>query len=300
PDLIYTPSDGQDAGEPRTVSFGPIEPLVDISTSRPPDQPGGDPLEEWPFDRDPGIYADPIVANVASAQNDLSSTASLMSDINTGQGVRHPLMTAVDAIQSLGGTSDLQSQALYGNDASVEARGAVLAAVDNVGFEPLSGGQIFAASDFDERLKALFDAGWQQQGDELITERGESLRFVAFRSENGWVVQASAMTPSGNLLGIDAIHVQGNADVSAEFDANGIALLTLDEAYGNSQLEIGMANGYSTLISLDLSVDGQGDASGVSASEVIGHTFTAQTERLVFARNAEASRLMNAVSRGML
>ena len=61
-----------------------------------------------------------------------------------------------------------------------------------------------------------------------------------------------------------------------------------------------MANGYSTHISVDLSVDGQGDAVGVSASEVLGHTFTAQTERLVFARNAEASRLMNAVSRGVL
>ena len=240
-----------------------------------------------------GIYADPIVDLVAGHESDLFSTPALMSDINTSLGVDHPILTAVNAIQSLDGMPLLPVEP--GTDAEmIFARGAVETAVEGGGFATIFADGVFAMRDFNDRLDRLSEDGRRIDLADLTTARGDRLQIAADAHTGRVVLHAFAQSAIGTPLAIKTIVVPDTTDVSVELDADGGAVLAIDSCHDRSVIEFGLANGQT--ISTELGLPGN-DAGRLSVREVLDKTFTAQTEKLVFASDAEASKLIQAVVR---
>ena len=112
--------------------------------------------------------------------------------------------------------------------------------------------------------------------------------------QNRVVLNVFVQSATGAPLAIEAIEAKDAAGVSVELDVDGGAVLAIDGGRDRSFIEFGLANGQT--ISTELGLPGDG-AAGISMREVLDKTFTAQTEKLVFASDAEASKLIQAVAR---
>ncbi|WP_324751965.1 Ig-like domain-containing protein [Roseovarius sp. Pro17] len=302
--FTYTVTDADGATDTATVTII-VNPVGEFSgnVERPVDD------ERTEIDGLPlaGIYADPIVDLVAGQESDLFSTPALMSDINTGLGVDHPILTAVNAIQSLDGTPLLAAEARSGVE-TIFAQGVVATAVDGVGFAPIFADGVFAMRDFNDRLERLSEEGQRIHLADVTTPRGDRLQIAANVSDGGRVVlHGFAQNAAGLPLAIETIEVIDSHGVSVEFggggggggggDGDGGAVLAIDTWRDRSSIEFGLSNGHTVSIEIDLPRTDNVPGIGLNVREVLDTTFTAQTEKLVFASDAEASRLIQAVAR---
>ena len=216
-----------------------------------------------------------------------------MSDLNTDLGVRHPIMTALNAIQSLGSTPELSTNETSSTGA-INAPGAVSQAVNDIGFGRYFAGNSLVGNNLNERLQQIFERQPEDFAD-FTTLRGENVQIAASTFDGQVVLQAIASTATGEALLINDVTVLAGNDVSQAHVSDGQASVNLDTSHKQLALDIGLENGYRVLAEIELLLAERDSEIGLEARQIESKTFTAQTESLVFAKDVEASKLLKAI-----
>jgi hypothetical protein len=202
-------------------------------------------------------------------------------------------MTAVNAIQSLGNSSDLPIEEATATGA-IEARGAVSQAVNGIGFDPFFPGNDLAVQDFEERLQQIFGQQPAEVAD-FTTVRGENVQFAVSSSEGAVVLKATAKTAIGHHLPVKDITVMNSAGGSHASIAEGRVSLDIHAFEENAVLDLALDNGYVVQAEIEFHQAGRHSEIRIDAREIENTTFSAQTESLVFAKDVEASKLLKAI-----
>ncbi len=304
PPVTYTVDDGNGGTSTAelTIEVTPVEPSIigrDTSLER---------FERIEYNREP-IIVDHIVDETANAAGDLFGTPDLLSDVNTALGVKHPILTAINALQSLEGTPELGT-ANGDVFSGLRADGPIGETVRSVGFEPQYDQYRLFNRDFPDghRMDHTDRLGQPAFGDTLSvpvfaeTRQGIAAVFQTAKTDGAFDLVARLGTASDGEIRLAAANIDGagGAGISISKDG-GVALLSGLQAGQDLRLQLQTEQGVTLTFDVrlpDEQSDGPVDAPSVSQTGV--GTFTAKAEQLAYAGDIETSKLMQAIKWGKL
>jgi hypothetical protein len=305
PQVNYTISDGNGGTASSTldISITPVDDAVntdDVNRGIP-----FDPLDDREPPR-PRLIVDHIVNETASAEYDLHGTPALLSGVNTALGVDHPILAALNALQSLDGIAELRTQGpdVFGG---LRADGPIVETVRSIGFEALYDEDRLFNRDFPDGAPAE-SGGWTASAAEIATmaERlsiqtrtGPVADIQITRSSDGFGVGVSVARATGDSFGIAGAWV-GGAGKTVALQSGGTNSIDLAEmaAEGGLQLDLLLEDGTRTSLDMNMRSGEAGEIAAIGLAERADSTFTAHAERLVSAGDIETAQLMQALKRG--
>jgi hypothetical protein len=252
------------------------------AVNSPPSVAPGDtsPIPDIPEpDRQP-LIVDHIVSETANTVGSLHSITPLLSGLNTALGVKQPILTALNGLQSLDGTSPLS--ATDGDVfAGIDAAGPILQAVGDVGFKPLVDQHDLFGQGFPEGAPNI---------DTVLTRSGFLIRFAIL--EDGEVPEfyAEVLSPRGEPEPIQRVVFEtADGEINDEISSV-MATRALEPFQANFELETGHVIGIEIYLNFDA-----GDTSLTKVDSVGMATFSDQTERYAQSKEYETARLMQAI-----
>ncbi|MDQ2092487.1 hypothetical protein, partial [Rhodalgimonas zhirmunskyi] len=235
---------------------------------------------EHPDDDRIPLIVDHIVGETADAESSLNSIAPLLSDVNTGLAIGHPILTALNSLQDLGGTtvlSDTHGDVFSG----IDANGPILKAVNDVGFKPLADQYDIFGQDFPDGAEDF---------EPIVTRSGFLISLAVNDGADTPSFHAQVWSPTGEAARINSLEF---LSVDGEIIDGASAVM---EAQDRQQIQanIELETGYILRISVCLD-DEAGAAKTAKLEEVEMPTFSGQTERFAQYDDYETARLMQAI-----
>ena len=303
PQVTYTISDGN-GGTARSTLDITLTPVED--TTNTDDVNRGVPFD--PMDREervrPRIAVDHIVVETANAANDLFGTPALLSDVYTSLGVRHPILTAINALQDLDGTAVLSTRGPEVFSGLV-ADGPVTQAVRSIGFDPIDDQYRLFNRDFSDGFQTDHADGFGEPafGDTpsslvtIQTRLGPIASFELAETAGSPEVLVSIAGAAGERLAILAVDAESLGDSRAVISDDGYSLRLCGLESGERiQFAVQLETG--TWLAFELQhqdSDDRGERDTLVVTEQSAKTFTANTERLAYAGDIETAKLMQAL-----
>ncbi|MCV6594926.1 MAG: cadherin-like domain-containing protein [Silicimonas sp.] len=277
PPVSYTVDDGNGGADSSTLS-------IEVQPANSPEpKPPLPPTPEPPAQEEPRITVDHIIDEVADAQFSLEGTRSLIAE-------QHPILTALNDIQALGGTAELPVVD-DGYFTGIRATGPIGTAVHGIGLGP-----IFDPLDFFERDFPMLDPGADYSAGHLtegtiVTAGGQVIQLYRLAGEGETLLRLGAFTGEGARLAIADVTLTTEAEL--RLAASGEAALRTGAALpGETGLDITLSDG--TELQLTLA----SDDGGVALSEPRAQTFTAQATSLAQNGAHQSAQLLQALRRG--
>ncbi|NNE36257.1 MAG: cadherin-like domain-containing protein, partial [Rhodothermales bacterium] len=297
PQVTYTISDGNGGSATSTLS-------ITVTTFDPSLPADGSPFETPNRDAiaEPSLIVDHIVNETANASKNLFGTPALLSETNTSLGVPHPILAAVNALQSLDGTAELStlSQDVF---AGLVAEGPVTEAARSIGFESVHEQHRTFTRDFPDGLHLDRNLAFVSQLNESMvssvlvpTRTGSVAMFTFFETETGSVIRMVLSEKTNEDLQITSASLTGSetGKVALSHDMLDVRIATR-EGSQKLQLEVALTSGVKLAFALEI---GTSDAGEIWATELVANTFSAGAEQIAYSGEVETERLKQAVKWG--
>ncbi|TNF63064.1 MAG: hypothetical protein EP307_05735, partial [Rhodobacteraceae bacterium] len=300
PQVTYDVSDGAGGTATSTLNIT-VTPAIPAFPPTHGATGGADPVELSDRSR-PGLVVDHIIDETANSQTSLFGTPALLSGLNTALGVEHPILTALDALQSLEGTAELSTR---GADvfAGLAADGPITEAVRSIGFDPLDETLRVFNRDFPDEvhLDRAAPSGDPFAGQiaaarlEVPTRLGLMAGLAVETRGEAADIRLHLSDAAGETAPIATAQVRAGADADTGIARDGEGLHLTGLAAGVPvTLDVELVAGGNLSFVLILRAQGE----GVTISEPASGTFSAATAQIAQADRTEAAQLMQAVKWG--
>ncbi len=305
PQVSYTISDGEGGTASSTLDITIIPVADGVNTD--------DVNRETPFatiEREeqprPPLIVDHIVDETANAVSDLYGTPDLLSDVNTTLGVDHPILTALNALQSLDGIAPLtvQNQEVFGG---LAGDGPIVETVRTVGFDDLYNNDQIFNRDFPDgladekpmRLDAVVADNSLAGLVSVETQSGLVANFGLLKTATASALHISLSGEDGQALSIIRAKVDANDAQLADSADGSPAILIKDPMINtNWKLEIMLENG--EFLAFGILLPGEVDMAeeALQVTEKPQSSFTASIDRIASDGDIKTAKLTQAMKWG--
>ncbi len=300
PQVSYVAIDasGQTASSTLTITITPVSPA--FLTARDPTS-GADLYDEDVRDR-PRLIVDHIVDETANSTNSLFGTPVLLSGLNTSLGVEHPILVALNGLQSLDGMAQLSTR---GEDVfgGLRTDAPITQTVRSIGFDRLDDDFRIFNRDFPDGIH--LDRTDSAQGpllSQIVTARLDPAARLAVTAQvsdepgdGAPVLRLGMSNMAGGAVAVATVTAKSGGSDPLHVAHDGATLyLSGIPREDPVTVEVGLGDGEH--ISFVLMLPAQGDE--LQMTELASNTFSSVTERIAYADKAEAAELLQALKWG--